>query len=427
MVAAFASRGFSVIGLDINKRYVKKLSQSKAPVEETGLQSLLTKFKHKISATSDFDEAISRSNITFIIVPTPSQKNGSFGTEFVADAAYAIGKALAKINRYHLVVLTSTVLPGGTERDIIPVLEKSSGKKLGRDFGVCYNPEFIALGSVIQNLLDPDLILIGESDPRAGKQLQAFYERFLPEQRPIKRMAIVNAELVKISINTFVTNKIAFANALLQICSNIPGANVDTVTDAIGQDRRIGTKYLKGGLGFGGPCFPRDNRAFSFLAKSVGARHLLAETTDQVNHDHLDWVVKLITKQALKRNRRPKICILGLSYKPHTGITEESQSLHLAIKLAAKFPVTVYDPGISISDFKQSNKNLKHASSLQKATAGADLICIATPWPQFKRLPIQKNLKRRPLVIDLWRHADGRRISTHADYLAVGVHNVLKD
>jgi UDPglucose 6-dehydrogenase len=179
-----------------------------------------------------------------------------------------IGKALARKNSYHLVVLSSTVMPGATEK-IRQMLEQTSGKRCGEEFGFCYNPEFIALGSVIRDMLNPDMLLIGESDERAGQILAGIYGNVCKSKPVVARMNFVNAELTKLSVNTYVTTKISYANMLAEICEKLPGADADVVTSALGLDSRIGRKYLKGALGYGGPCFPRDNVAFAALARSL--------------------------------------------------------------------------------------------------------------------------------------------------------------
>jgi UDPglucose 6-dehydrogenase len=175
------------------------------------------------------------------------------------------------------------VLPGSVRHGLLPVLEKESGKACGRDFGLCYSPEFIALGSVIHDFLNPDFCLIGEQDERAGKRLEACYLEIMANRPPCRRMSLENAELTKVALNTFVTTKITYANMLAELCARMPGGDVDTVSDALGLDTRIGRRYLTGGLGYGGPCFPRDNIALGYFARAVGADAGLAEATDRLN------------------------------------------------------------------------------------------------------------------------------------------------
>lgn len=262
LVACCASKGFSVIGVDANAECARLVDAGIAPVLESSLDELLRAGHKRISATQDCHQAVLNSDLTFIVVPTPSEPSGRFSTQHVLAVAEHIGDALRAKPTYHLVVLVSTVLPGATEAELKPVLEASSGKQCGLDFGLCYSPEFIALGSVIRDMLNPDFILIGESDPFAGEMLASFYRIFCDNDPAIVRMSLVNAELTKISVNSYITMKISFANNLAEICERLPGADVDVITSAVGLDSRIGRKYIKGALGYGGPCFPTGQQGF---------------------------------------------------------------------------------------------------------------------------------------------------------------------
>ena len=268
MAAVMAHKGHVVVGVDVNADYVAAIQQGHAPLKETGLEEMIQANRERLSATVNYEEAVLGTDATFIIVPTPSDPDGTFSLRNVMIAAEKIGAALRKKQGWHLVVLSSTVMPGSTGGKLLPALEAHSGKKCGEGFGLCYNPEFIALGSVIRDMLNPDMILIGESDERSGEILEKLYTGVCDSNPHIRRMNHVNAELTKISVNTFVTTKISYANMLAQVCETLPGADVDVVTSAIGCDSRIGQKYLKGALGYGGPCFPRDNLAFSALARA---------------------------------------------------------------------------------------------------------------------------------------------------------------
>lgn len=406
MVAAFASRGHTVIGVDVNKKSVTALAKGRAPVVEPQLQSLIIAHRRRITATTDIRHAVLASDITFIIVPTPSTSDGGFSTSSAVSAAIDIGTALKQKKDYHLVVLTSTVLPRASQQDVIPALERASGKKCGKDFGFCYNPEFIALGSVIHDLLNPDFFLFGETDSYAGDVLEKFCRSI--SSVPIRRMNIVNAELTKIAVNTFVTQKISFANMVAQICDGLPGGNVDIVTAAIGSDTRIGSKYLKGGLGFGGPCFPRDNRAFSLTARNAKATNKLPKATDQMNREHLSFVVQ---KTRLLTPRGGKVTVLGLSYKPDTGVTEESHGLYLARELARQnFRVTCFDPGVS--SLPKNFSRLTLASSLPVALRGATTICLATPWKVFRNLT-PNQLPKGAILVDFWRVLNPKKFPKH--------------
>src|SRR5260370_2672725 len=203
MMVVMAHKGHSVVGVDLNPGVVEAVNQGKAPVKEPGLQEMIDANRERISATGSYAEGILATDMTLIIVPTPSGPDGRFSMRYVLSAAEQIGAALRKKKQWHLVVLSSTVMPGSTGGVLLPALEKSSGRKCGRDFGLCYSPEFIALGNVIRDMLNPDLILIGEYDEHSGAVLEDFYKGVCESNPHIKRMNFVNAELPKISLNTF--------------------------------------------------------------------------------------------------------------------------------------------------------------------------------------------------------------------------------
>src|ERR1700722_3541539 len=382
MAAVMAHKGHKVIGVDMNPAFVTALQQGRAPVNETGLAEMIRGNRERLSATQSFEDAILGSEITFIIVPTPSGPDGTFSVKYVLEAAEQIGAALRKKNEWHLVALCSTVMPGATGGHLLPALEAHSGKKCGVDFGLCYNPEFIALGSVIRDMLYPDMILIGESDERSGALLEEFYGGVCESSPRIQRMNFVNAELTKIAVNTYVTTKISYANMLAQMCETLPGAEVDVVTSAIGCDSRIGRKYLKGALGYGGPCFPRDNWGFFALGRTNGVPALLAEATDQLNRQQVPRLGAMILA---KLPHGGTAGVLGLSYKPDTGVIEESQGVALAkhlLQSGAK--VVVYDPEAMEGAREQLEGRVTFAANASECARQADVLAITTPWPEFK-------------------------------------------
>ena len=407
MAAAIASRGFEVIGVDVNQKSVDLVNAGRAPVHETGLDELIRENRSRLRATTDIREAICNSDLAFVIVPTPSEANGAFSLRYAAAAFREIGRALKHKSGYYTVVLTSTVLPGSTRSGLLPHLEAESGKIAGKDFGLCYSPEFIALGSVIRDFLHPDFTLVGEFDQRSGDLLQHCYSQLLPDGPPCERMSLENAELTKIAVNTYVTMKITYANMLANLCEEIPGGDVDAVTKAVGRDRRIGSKYLTGALGYGGPCFPRDNMALSFLARQLGTRAELAETTDTLNRS---LVPRTLAK--LEKELRPgtTAAVLGLAYKPHSHVVEESQGMILAHALAETgIRVIAYDPlarAMDVGTYANPDMNgwLMH-TSLQGCLDEADIVLITTPDPMFKTLNSSNFARVKPAVtvIDFWR------------------------
>lgn len=422
MAAAFASRGLDVIGVDVNQTTIDAVNQGKAPVQETDLDKTIYANKDRIRATASHEDAILNSSISFVIVPTPSDEQGSFSLQYAEWAFKEIGKAIGKKKAYHNVVLTSTVLPGSLREALVPILERESGKKAGNDFGVCYSPEFIALGSIIRDFLNPDFTLIGEIDKRSGDQLEGIYQQVMLNGAPAARMSLENAELTKISINTFVTTKITFANMLAEICEKLPGGDVDAVTNALGMDKRIGRKYLTGSLGYGGPCFPRDNVALSFIADRLGIEAGLARTTDVMNRSIADKVSKRILPMLRKG---ATVAVLGLSYKPFSHVIEESQGVAIARNLSMNgMRVVAYDPMSDEMALEDLRREIVVLDSLAECLIQAEAVLITTPDPVFSALTADqfKNEWAVVLVFDFWRLLRGRlEGQPHIKYVGIGL------
>jgi len=431
MVACFATRGFCVHAVDADSHKVELLAKAIPPVHEPGLAELLQEGKGNISAMQDTQAAVSDSDATFVVVGTPSEPDGGFSLRFAIPACEAIGCALAAKDSYHLVVLTSTVMPGSTGKEIRSTLERASGKRCGVDFGLCYSPEFIALGSVIRDFYYPDFLLIGESDPRAGQVLSEIYKRTCKNSPPIARMNWINAEITKLAVNTYITTKISYANMLARLCEKLPGADANVVTDALGLDSRIGPKYFKGAVSYGGPCFPRDNRAFSALASRSGAFADLAEATDRFNRAQIPALADFI------RSHQPgngTIGILGLTYKPNTDVIQESFGLLLAETLASQdVPVIIFDPSADVSQALHDYKSIRIAASAQDCIAQSAVVVLATPWQEFRDLPVSvwmqaplsaPSFRTSPrVVIDCWRVLEHLEDSQTVRYLRLGSGN----
>lgn len=426
LAVCFAWRGFSTIGVDIDSAKVQALNQGSTYIYEPGLKELLNTAGARLTFTSDCEKAVFNSDVTFILVPTPGDNHRGFSLRYVLEAAKQIGQAIAKKSAYHLVVLTSTVMPGSTQDELQPALETYSGKLSAKDFGLCYNPEFVALGSVIADLLHPDLVLIGESDARAGAMLARLYMRFCENKPAVARMNFINAELTKLAVNTYVTTKITFANTLARICERLPGADAHVVSSALGLDSRIGGKYLKGAIGYGGPCFPRDNLALATLARSLGASAVLAEATDSFNRQQVRWMVELIKGHYSGGN---KVGILGLAYKPNSCVVEEAQGLLLAQALAdEKIEVIVFDPAAMDNARKLLNTSAIFAASARECINKSDIVVVATAWEEFKQLSPEDFKRPEPgrVVIDCWRILERLGQEEGVNYVPLGIGDLTR-
>jgi len=420
--AALASRGLNVIGVDVNERTIDLINGGHTPVDEDGLEELIRDNQSRLRATASYLDAVLHSDITLILVPTPSNAVGGFALDHVRVAATKVAQALARKPTYHLVVLVSTVLPGASESGVIPLLERLSGKRCGEAFGFCYGPEFIALGSVVHDFLNPDFVLIGEYDQRSGDLLSEMYRRCCQNAPPIMRMNVVNAEITKISVNTYVTTKISFANMLTQICSQLPGANVDTVTHAMGHDRRIGRRYLTGAVSYGGPCFPRDNVALAYLARTVGANAGLAEATHDYNAAHRQWLLERVNALAPPY---ASIAVVGLAYHPGTTVLEQATGMWLTQQLVAQgHRVAVYDEHALDSAKQTLGDAVTYVPSLPDCVRSADVVVLVSAGDDVKALhagDFEQRNGRTPSVLDCWRVCgDALGSARNVNYIPLG-------
>lgn len=421
-LVAIASRGFQVIGLDIDNKKIKKIDSGQAPVFEPLLQKYLKKYKNRIKTSNSYKEVVNNSQISFIIVSTPSTKNGSFSNKFVSQAIKKIGQALKEKKSFHLVALMSTVSPGSIEKNIKPALFQAAGKKIGQEIGLCYNPGFVALGSVINDFLKPEFVLIGQSDKKSGDLLKKFYQRFCLNKPPIIRMNFINAEITKLALNTYITTKISYANMLAELCEKTPGTDVHKITQVIGLDSRIGQKYLQGAVAYGGPCFPRDNRALRAFAKSLNFRLPLALATDKVNNQQTKAIIKLIKNNLGQKGR---VAVLGLAYKGKTDVAEESQGIKLSLELVKQgYRVTVHDPKALKSAKVYLGNKVTYLDSVDQLEQ-VDLLVITTKWDIYlKKLPkILKKKRLNPIIIDCWQILKQKQLPVKIKYLVRGKHS----
>ena len=419
--ACFASAGHVVYGFDLNDYFRNELKSRRNPIEETGLTELLESAWETLHIVDSYEAALQHSDITLIIVPTPSLPDGRFTNDYLVNVLEGMAPALRAKNGFHIVDVVSTVMPGSCDAILKPLLEKATGKCCGTDFGLVYNPEFIALGSVIRNFLNPDMVLIGASDERSGSVVRELYASTCRTKPAMAVMSLVNAEITKISLNCYVTMKISYANGLAAICEQVPGADVDVITAAIGADSRVGSKCLKGGLGFGGPCFPRDNLAFQSFAEEFGAEALLGKAVVAVNNSIPERLYNRIAGHCAPP---AKVALLGLSYKAETHIIEESHSIMLARALvAAGYHVSMHDPKALDAVSEQFGDKVTCLADPYECLTGSAAIALLTDWPEYGLLDwlrISKIVDAGTLVLDSWRLVKDKDMSSFA-YAPVGV------
>ena len=391
-IAATWAKAFPVVGYDVDERKVRAINETRPPVEEPGLAEAIKENKANLSATTDLS-VVADTDITFFILPTPSREDGSFTAEYLEDAVARVARAVSqKGKESHIFVCCSTTTPGDCDKLLIPLIERELSAKLGKGFFFAYNPEFIALGSVMRDLLSPDVILIGESHSTAGDVLKAMYQKIVGPNTKYRCMSVVSAELTKISVNSFVTMKISFTNQMRLIADAV-GASAKDVLDAVGTDSRVGKKYLSLGMAYGGPCFPRDNRLVSFVAQKANITAPLAQATDEVNRQANATLLKEV-EQHLPKGKA--IAVFGLAYKPDTSITTESPGCMLAEQVIAQgHSVFVHDFCVTTECFPEGNtfmffddpQSLAHHSDVAVAViAHADERYESLTFPQGVRV-----------------------------------------
>lgn len=406
LAAAIASRGFRVVGVDTMTERVDALNGGPIPGPDTGmdvrLPDAIRANTDRLRGTHSHRDAVAGSDVSLVVVPTPSDRRGAFALEAAEEAFTAVGHALAAKPGRHLVVLVSTVLPGSTRQRLVPVLERASGKRCGPEIGLCYSPIFAALGSVVDDFLNPDFTVIGEFDEASGGELAGHYRRLLRNGAPIKRMSLENAEITKLAVNAYVTTKITFANLLAAICERLPEGDVDVVADAMGADRRIGREYLTGGLGYGGPCFPRDNHALRFLAESLGVGGVLPDTVDRLNRS---LTGELLSRLPIDAGPGRRVAIVGLSYKPDTAVVDDSPGILLAREIARRGArVVAYDPLASAVARAELGGDVRVVDSVDECLRDADLVLLTTPGPVSDLDAGALKAAASPVtVVDFWR------------------------
>ncbi len=354
--ACLASRGYKVIGVDPNPVKVDRIRQGSSPIIEAEMQSMIESAHHTglLTATTDPSEAVSNSDISFISVGTPTYRNGKLDLSHIVTVSTDIGHALRKKDTFHWIVLRSTVLPGTTEEVVVPAIEAASGKKSGRDFVVCFNPEFLREGTAVKDFFNPPFTVIGSENTALISPVVELYS-FLTA--PIHQTPIRAAEMIKYSCNAFHALKIAFANEMGSVCS-MSGIDAKLVFDIFKSDTHLNVSpaYLSPGFAFGGSCLPKDLRALTYRVRELDLKLPLLDSILPSNEEHIDRVASTI----LTSGKR-KVGLLGLSFKPGTDDLRESPMVHLVKKLIAEgCQVRIWDRNVSLGQLIGSNRQFIH-------------------------------------------------------------------
>jgi len=424
--SCLAEAGHKVVLVEKDDKRLSALRAGRAPFYEPGLDDLLAKglSSGTLSATGDVSEAVPGSEFTFVCVGTPNRRDGSQDLSQLRRAASEIGNCLST-NGYSIVVLRSTVLPGTTEGMFKKSLETAARKVAGQHFGLAMQPEFLREGSAIFDSVNPERVVIGEYDRRSGEALEAFYQEFYRHKVPIIRLSTYSAELVKYASNAFLATKVSFINEMANLCERIPTADIGKIANCMGLDSRIGPKFLKAGLGFGGSCLRKDAVALMHYADQVGARLAILRDVLRINEDRIAHVVEMIRRN-LSGVRGRKIAVLGLSFKPGTDDIRDAPAIKLVRALRRLGAViSAYDPAAMRNAIVELGNTITCAPSVEDCLSGADCCVVATEWPEFKRLRPEEFVARmrHPLLIDARRvyEHDSEEFEGKLSYVAIGL------
>jgi len=380
---------------------------------EPGLSELLAEVRlnRRFEATDDLDAALDGVDVVLIAVGTPSNAAGGIDLSDVRNVAADVGARLARADRYVVVAVKSTVVPGSTDGAMREELERASSLRLGQ-FGLAVAPEFLREGSAVADFLDPDRIVIGASDVRAAEVMVRLFDGF---SCPVLRTTLRNAEMIKYASNALLACLISFSNEVTRICERIDGLDEETVMRGLHLDRRFWVgetqrmapplmAYLRGGVGYGGSCFPKDVRALEVLERSLGLEPHLLAAVRAINENRAAEVIDLLERCLRRPVAGLRIALLGLAFKPDTDDIRESPALRMAQELMRRgADVIAHDPMVTDAVLRRAGLALPVcAPSLEAALTGAHAAIIATAWPQYKAVdwPSLTARMQHPLVLD---------------------------
>ena len=391
--ACFAEVGHHVICVDNDVNKVKMLQAGGIPIYEPGLEEMVKKnvAAGRLSFTASIAEGVEKSDVIFIAVPTPPQDDGSVDLSFIEKVARDIAGA---ITSYKIVVDKSTV-PVNTGEKVTETIKRYCKSKA--EFDVVSNPEFLREGFAVEDLMKPDRVVIGV---RSQRPVKAMTEVYTPFKAPIIVTDINSAELIKHAANSFLALKISYINAVSAICE-ASGANVQEVANGMGMDARIGRRFLDASLGFGGSCFPKDLSAFIKIADQLGQPFHLLKEVQRINENQMDRFVKKIT-DTLWVLKGKKIGVLGLAFKQNTDDVRMSPAIDLCQRLQKEgATLRVHDPK-AMEKAKAILKDVTYVDDMNAVAEGCDALVIATEWPEFKKLDLDRARKglSHPIMFD---------------------------
>ena len=412
-----ADLGIDVVCVDRDTKRIEDIGNGVLPIHEPGLAAILDRtLGGKFEATTNLAQAVADTDVTFIAVGTPLADNG-IDLTFVREAAAEIGAALVQKSDYHVVAIKSTVVPGTTDRILIPELEAASGKRAGASFGVAVNPEFLTEGTAVDEFMHPDRIVIGGLDERSAATLVALHQAF--ESVDIQLTNPRTAEMIKYVSNALLATMISFSNEIANLGAAIGGIDTVEVMRGVHTSRYFTSRgssdkpvtaaiasFLEAGCGFGGSCLPKDAAALAALSAKIGSPTPILEAVIAVNRRQPEQLVELVVSELGDLAGR-RVAVLGLSFKPGTGDVRESPAFPVIEGLQRHGAlVVVHDPVVAPDDLPDRiRSSVEFQSELETAVESVEAVVLVTRWDQYADLPrVLGDRSPQPLL------ADGRRM-----------------
>ena len=396
--ACFTEFGHSVICADLDDRKIEALNNGRIPIYEPGLEQIVTRNSAAgtLGFTTDVEDAVSKADVVFIAVGTPSRRgDGHADLSYV----YAAAKTIAKAMTGYTVVVTKSTVPVGTGDEVERIIRETNP---AADFSVVSNPEFLREGAAIEDFKRPDRIVVGVEDERSRAVMEEVYRPLFLNQSPLVFVNRRTSELIKYAANGFLAMKITFINEMADLCEAV-GANVQDVARGIGLDKRIGPKFLNAGPGYGGSCFPKDTLALAKTAQDYDTNIRLIETTIAINDSRKRAMARRVIAACGGDVRGKTIAMLGLTFKPNTDDMRDAPSLFIIQALQDKGAIIkAYDPE-GMEEAKHLLQEVTYCNSAYEAADGADAITIVTEWDVFRALdfPRLKAIMVQPVLVDL--------------------------
>ena len=417
--SVLASKGITTIGIDSDRKKCSKIAKGIPTFFEPNLEKTLKKALKKNLIITDKLSSINNCDFIFITVGTPQKKNGEIDLSFIKIVVRNVGKLISKNKKKPIILIKSTVIPGTMKNVVLPILERNSKKKAGKDFGLISNPEFLQESRAIRDTIKPHAVVLGGYKTKFMRKTEKFFSRFNPNV-PIIITNHQTAEMIKYANNSFLATKISFINQIASICQAIPDTNIDDIAETIGLDPRIGNLFLNAGPGYGGSCLPKDINAIINLSSKIGVEPILLNAVEKTNKLQISNVVVLI-KQNIEEIKGKKITILGVAFKPDTDDIRDSMSIELIRRLMKSGAnVTIHDPKALDNARKIFHNNVKYATSISSALKNCQCAVIMTKWKQYEKIN-NKTIKHmnKKFIIDSRRILSNKNLD--AKYYAIGL------